>query len=112
MGSETVIPVGYEPLLQDVVPGDRVQLADGLIRLEVSGRTDGGLIADVQGRWDLSDHKGVAFPDSKLSLEIVTHKDEADLAFGRELGVDYVAASFVRTGDDVRSVASWPVMRR
>ncbi len=104
MGSETVIPVGYEPLLQDVVPGDRVQLADGLIRCEVVDRTDGGLVADVRVGGILSDHKGVAFPDSKLSLEIVTHKDEADLAFGRELGVDYVAASFVRSGDDVRSV--------
>ncbi len=104
MGSETVIPVGYEPLLQDVVPGDRVQLADGLIRCEVVDRTDGGLVADVRVGGILSDHKGVAFPDSKLTLEIITHKDEADLAFGRELGVDYVAASFVRSGDDVRSV--------
>jgi len=53
----------------------------------------------------LSDHKGVAFPDSHLSLETVTPKDEKDLAFGRALGVDYVAASFVRSKIDVESVA-------
>jgi pyruvate kinase len=66
---------------------------------------DGGLLAEVKVGGILSDHKGVAFPDSRLSLESVTPKDEADLAFGRKLGVDYVAASFVRSGDDVRRVA-------
>jgi pyruvate kinase len=106
LGSENVIPVGYEPLLRDVVPGDRVQLADGLIRCEVVESTDNGLIADVRVGGILSDHKGVAFPDSTLTLDIITPKDEMDLAFGRELGVDYVAASFVRNGDDVRNVTA------
>jgi pyruvate kinase len=106
MGSEKVIPVGYEPLLRDVVPGDRVQLADGLIRCEVVERTGDGLLADVRVGGVLSDHKGVAFPDSTLTLDIVTPKDEVDLAFGKELGVDYVAASFVRNGDDVRKIAA------
>jgi pyruvate kinase len=105
IGSNQLIPVGYEPLLQDVVPGDRVQLADGLIRCEVVGTRGEGLLAEVRVGGILSDHKGVAFPDSRLSLESVTPKDEADLAFGAELGVDYVAASFVRSGDDVRTVA-------
>lgn len=105
VGNERVIPVGYEPLLEDVVPGDRVQLADGLIRCEVVERTEGGLLADVRVGGVLSDHKGVAFPDSRLTLDILTSKDESDLAFGRRLGVDYVAASFVRTGDDIRDVA-------
>jgi pyruvate kinase len=105
IGNEELIPVGYEPLLDDVIAGDRVQLSDGLIRCEVVGTTDGGLLAEVRVGGILSDHKGVAFPDSRLSLESVTPKDEEDLAFGRELGVDFVAASFVRTGDDVRTVA-------
>lgn len=105
VGERDVIPVGYEQLLTDVLPGHRVLLADGLIRLDVSGLSDNGLVAEVQVGGDLSDHKGVAFPDSLLSGESVTPKDEVDLAFGRELGVDYVAASFVRTGDDVRRVA-------
>ncbi len=105
-GGDGRIPIGYEPLLQDVVPGDRVQLADGLIRCEVVDTTDGGLVAEVRVGGVLTDHKGVAFPDSRLSLESVTPKDEVDLVFGRELGVDYVAASFVRSGDDVRRVAA------
>jgi len=104
-GSRDVVPVGYEQLTHDVRTGDRVVLADGLIRLEVVGGDDGGLIAEVKTGGLLTDHKGVACPDSPLSLESVTAKDEVDLAFGKEIGVDYVAASFVRSGDDVRRVA-------
>ncbi len=104
-GSADRIPVQYEPLLEDVVPGDRVQLSDGLIRCEVVGTTPDGLIAEVRVGGTLTDPKGVAFPDSALSLGSVTPKDEVDLEFGRKLGVDYVAASFVRSGDDVRMVA-------
>jgi pyruvate kinase len=105
VGNPDLIPVRYDPLLDDVLPGDRVQLADGLIRCDVVGANDHGLVVEVRVGGVLSDHKGVAFPDSKLSLEIITAKDEKDLAFGQELGVDYVAASFVRSGDDVRRVA-------
>jgi pyruvate kinase len=54
----------------------------------------------------LTDHKGVAFPDSSLSVGNITSKDEKDLAFGRELGVDFVATSFVRNGSDVEAVAA------
>ena len=88
MGDRDVIPVGYEQLLDDVRPGDRVLLADGLIRLEVIGMSDTGLMAEVKVGGDLSDHKGVACPDSRLSTESVTPKDEVDLAFGRKIGVD------------------------
>ncbi|HLF60630.1 MAG TPA: pyruvate kinase [Acidimicrobiia bacterium] len=105
LGERDVIPVGYDQLLTDVLPGHRVLLADGLIHLDVIGLSDSGLVAEVHTGGDLSDHKGVAFPDSVLSTESVTPKDEVDLAFGRELGVDYVAASFVRSGDDVRRVS-------
>ena len=105
-GSSERIPVGYDTLLTDVSPGDRVILADGLVSCEVVGRTDTALRARVVNGGVLSDHKGVAFPDSNLSVGNVTPKDESDLAFGRELGVDLVAASFVRNGSDVETVAT------
>lgn len=104
-GSSTTIPVGYEALIDDVHPGHRVILADGLVTLEVVGRSDSSLRARVIEEGPLSDNKGVAFPDSSLSGGNITDKDETDLAFGRELGVDYVATSFVRTGADVRAVS-------
>jgi pyruvate kinase len=106
IGDNSRIPIGYAALLTDVNPGDRVILADGLVSCEVVGRTDSALRARVVYGGILSDHKGVAFPDSDLSVGNITPKDEADLAFGRELGMDFVAASFVRNGSDVEAVAS------
>lgn len=105
-GTESLIPVGYDALLEDVSPGDRVILADGLVSCEVVGRTDEALRARVVYGGVLSDHKGVAFPDSSLSVGNITPKDEVDLAFGRELGVDFVATSFVRGGADVEAVSA------
>ncbi len=105
VGADT-IQVGYENLLDDVLPGHRVILGDGMVSLEVTGRGDGALRARVLEDGSLSDHQGVAFPDSSLSAVSITDKDEVDLAFGKELGVDYVAASFVRTAADVDIVAS------
>jgi pyruvate kinase len=105
-GSHSRIPVGYEALLHDVSPGDRVILADGLVSCEVVGRSDTSLRARVINGGVLSDHKGVAFPDSNLSVGNITPKDEVDLALGRELGVDFVATSFVRNGSDVEAVAA------
>ena len=105
-GSQDRIPVGYDALLDDVSPGDRVILADGLVSCEVVGRSDTALRARVVNGGVLSDHKGVAFPDSSLTVGNITPKDEIDLAFGRELGVDFVATSFVRNGSDVEAVAS------
>jgi pyruvate kinase len=105
-GSQDRIPVGYDALLADVSPGDRVILADGLVSCEVVGRSDTALRARVVNGGVLSDHKGVAFPDSSLTVGNITPKDEIDLAFGKELGVDFVATSFVRNGSDVEAVAA------
>lgn len=105
MGSETEIPVSYPYLLEDPSPGDTVVLADGLIVLTVTDITSEAVETVVRMGGRLGDHKGVAFPDTGLRVPSVTEKDEVDLELGRELGVDYVAASFVRTGSDVRQVS-------
>lgn len=98
------IPIGYAGLVRDVHPGHRVLLADGMIVLEVIDSGQDILKAKVLVPGILSDHKGVSLPDSRLATSNVTPKDEADLELGRELGVDYVAASFVRTREDVEAV--------
>jgi pyruvate kinase len=105
-GDEHHVPIGYPALLEDVGPGDRVILADGLVSCEVVGRTDDALRARVVTGGTLADNKGVAFPDSTLSVTNITEKDEADLALGADLGVDFVAASFVRSAADVEAVAA------
>ena len=104
MGGPERIEIGYERLIDDVQAGSEVVLADGLVRLVVKGRSQNGLVAEVTEGGRVGDHRGAAFPGSELQVSAVTNKDEVDLAFGRELGVDYVAASFVRTAEDVERV--------
>lgn len=104
-GGPGVIPIGYPDLLRDVAPGNRVILADGLIVLEVIESGASSLKARVVIPGTLTDNKGVSLPDSRLAMRNVTPKDEADLALGRQWDVDYVAASFVRTREDVEAVA-------
>ncbi len=101
---DDAIPCVYPGLLDDIKVGERVVLADGLVYLRVEGAKDDRLVARVELGGVLADRKGVAFPDSRLSVESTTPKDEVDLAFGREIGVDFVAASFVRSRSDVEHV--------
>lgn len=105
-GDASTIPVGYHALVTDIDVGDRVLLADGMVTLEVVEKSDAAVRAACVKGGVLNDNKGVAFPDSSLTAGNITPKDEVDLALGQELGVDYVAASFVRTGADVEAVAS------
>ena len=104
-GDCDAVYVNYRHLTEDIQPGERVVLADGLIRLEVIGHAPHGLRARVLIGGTLGDQKGVAFPQSELRMPAITDKDRRDLAFGRELGVDMVAASFVRSAADVKLVA-------
>ncbi len=104
-GDAGTLYVDYPHLLEDLGPGRAVVLADGLLRLEVTGRRDQALLAEVQVGGTLRDHQGAAFPGTALRVPAVTDKDRKDLAFGRRLEVDLVAASFVRSAADVREVA-------
>jgi pyruvate kinase len=105
MGDAEHIQLDYPYLTEDIQVGERVLLADGLIRLSVTGSSPEGLRARVVVGGPLGDHKGVAFPQSELRMPAITEKDRRDLAFGRELAVDLVAASFVRSAADVRLVS-------
>ncbi|HVS03301.1 MAG TPA: pyruvate kinase [Thermoanaerobaculia bacterium] len=104
-GDAETLYVDYEHLLEDIQPGEEVLLADGLIRLRVTASEGDALRAEVLTGGRLGSGKGVAFPQSELRAPSVTDKDRRDLRFGRELGVDLVAASFVRSAADVAQVA-------
>ncbi len=96
----------YIAYLEDVemsVEG-KIMLADGLIELEATKVSSEGITAKVLGGGELKDHKGASFPGARTQIPIVTAKDEVDLALGAQLGVDLVAASFVNTGRDIRTV--------
>jgi len=99
-GDETVVATGYAPLPQDVKPGDRILFADGLIeaRVEQVKKTD--IVCRVINGGQLGEHKGINLPGVKLSTPSLTEKDRADLSFGLQQQVDYVALSFVRSARD------------
>ncbi len=98
------IPVDYAGLADDLAPGHPIRLDDGLLGLEVE-RIDGREIhARVIDGGLLRDRKGLNLPGSAVSLPSLTEKDRGDLELGLELGVDYVALSFVRTPADLGPV--------
>jgi pyruvate kinase len=96
----------YLPLADDVRPGDRILFDDGLLELAVEGLKGKDVLCRVVVGGTLKNRKGMNMPGARLSTPALTEKDKLDVAFGRELGVDYFALSFVRTADDVRQAAA------
>jgi pyruvate kinase len=98
---EEVIYTTYAELARKVQPGGKLLLDDGRIELAVE-RTDGReIVAKVINGGTLGEHKGINAPGVQLAVQAVTPKDIDDLRFGAKLGIDMVALSFVRTGDDL-----------
>lgn len=109
-GKAGLIPTTYDRLAQDVRPGQRVLLDDGLLELRAVRVTAGAVECEVVHGGLLREHKGINLPDSTISAPAFTEKDEADLLFGLREGVDMVALSFVRSPGDGGQVLS--TMRR
>jgi pyruvate kinase len=101
VGSPRLIPVPLPTLGRTSRVGDPVLLDDGRVRLRVTRRRGRDVEAEVEIGGVISDRKGVSLPGSTGSIAALTPKDRRDAAFGRELGVDLVAMSFVRTARDV-----------
>lgn len=100
-GDERMISTTYAHLAEDVRPGDRLLVDDGLLEFRVLS-TDGVRVrAEVVEGGALGEHKGINLPGVTLRSEALSEKDKADLAFGISHGVDYVALSFVRSASDV-----------
>ncbi len=100
-GDETRVSLTYKGLPEDVVPGQLLLLDDGRIRLRVEEVQGDEIHTVVEVGGVLSDSKGINVPGSDLSIPALSEKDIQDLALGAELGVDWVAVSFVRTRDDL-----------
>ena len=95
------LPVTYEFLHKDVKAGERILLDDGLLSAKVVEVKGQDVVCEVIDGGVLTSHKGVNFPDSKLSISPITEKDKADLAFGAAQGVDFIALSFVRSAREI-----------
>ncbi len=106
VGNESVFSVTYEQLIEDVEQNDVILLDDGLIELRVLAKdVERGLIHTiVENAGVLKNKKGVNVPGVSIKLPGITEKDAQDILFGIDQGVDFIAASFVRTAKDVLEI--------
>lgn len=101
-GTADRIPCTYAGLPRDVRSGDTLLLDDGRLRLTALSTDGREVVARVEVGGDLGEHKGINLPGVAVSAPSLTEKDCSDLGFGlRELDVDYVALSFVRSASDL-----------
>jgi pyruvate kinase len=95
------LPVAYARFAQDVKPGARILVNDGLVELVAERVLNAAVVCRVVTGGRVTSHKGINLPGTAISEPTVTEKDRQDLRFGLEQAVDYVALSFVRGPEDV-----------
>ena len=103
-GNDEVVPIDFPQLLESVKPGNRILLDDGNLELVVRQVHSDSADCEVVLGGTLKSHKGVNLPGANLNIPGFTEKDAEDLAFGLQLGVDYIAVSFVRRASDIETV--------
>ncbi|MEX0941904.1 MAG: pyruvate kinase [Pseudomonadales bacterium] len=103
-GTGLLIPSQYKAIVQDVMAGDRILLADGLIELKAISVEGTEIVCDVIHGGPVGDHKGINLPGVNVSAPSMTEKDFADARFAIDLGVDFIALSFVRRASDVEQL--------
>ncbi len=103
-GDETRVSVNYAGLAEDLEPGDKVLLANGLLALDVEAIEGGEIHCRVAVGGELSDRKSMSFPGKVLNQVYLSEADKSDLLFGIQNGVDFVACSFVSHKQDLLDV--------
>lgn len=101
MGNESRATITYQNLRQDVKPGMRILIDDGKIEMEVDEIREREILCKVKNGGIVSNHKGINVPDAELSMPYISEVDRDDILFGIGMGFDFIAASFVRTKDDI-----------
>ena len=104
MGTAERAAISYKGLVNDVSNGSCILIDDGLIELRVDNVTETEIHCTVVNGGPVSNHKGVNVPGAELSMPFISDQDRQDIEFGCKLGYEYIAASFVRTAEDVRDI--------
>jgi pyruvate kinase len=94
----------YTGLATDVRPGERILIDDGRVALDVTAVEGPEIRTTVAEGGMISDHKGINLPGVAVSVPALSTKDIDDLRWALRTGVDIIALSFVRTGDDIKDV--------
>ena len=103
-GTKEICSITYKDLPQDVAPGGTIMLDDGLIKLQIQTVNDTDIVCTVLNSGKIKNKKGVNVPGVHLSMPYMSQRDKDDIIFGIEQGFDFIAASFVRTAQDVYEI--------
>ena len=104
-GDETIVSVSYAQICEDLAPGDKILLNNGMIVFRVTEVKAPNVRCIVEIGGELSNRKSMFFPDKELHhMEFLSEQDKADLLFGIQQDVDFVALSFVSKAQDVIDV--------
>ena len=98
------IPVNYDAFIHDVEVGERVLVDNGVINLQVEKKSGKDVICRVLDGGELGSRRHLNLPGKDISLQSITEKDWADIAFGIEMGVDFLALSFVRRQAEILEI--------
>lgn len=104
IGTEEKVSITYKNLPNDVHVGSRILIDDGLVEMIVQSKTETDLVCLVKNDGYIGNKKGVNVPGVALSMPYISPKDREDIVFGIEKGFDFIAASFVRSAEDVLEV--------
>lgn len=106
-GDSLQVSISYDQLPASVQPGQTILLDDGLIRLKVLRTSETDIVCQVMNGGALTHRRKVNVPGAALPFPIMSEKDRQDLRFGVDHGVDCIAASFVRSAEDVRTIRQY-----
>lgn len=103
-GTNEICSITYKDLPMDVEPGGTIMLDDGLIKLQIQTVNDTDIVCTVLNSGKIKNKKGVNVPGVHLSMPYMSQRDKDDIIFGIQQGYDFIAASFVRTAQDVYDI--------
>ncbi len=106
-GDRTVVSVSYKGLPEELFPGDKILLNNGLMTFVINEIEGTEIRCTVLSGGELSDRKSMSFPGRVMHREYLSDADRADIAFGIKEGVDYIACSFVSKKEDLLAVREY-----
>ena len=106
-GDETRVSVSYEALAQEMQVGDAILVNNGLLHFRVKEVRGNDIVCDVEIGGELSNRKSMSFPNKVLKQVYLSEQDKADILFGIEQDVDFIACSFVSTKQDILDVKAF-----
>lgn len=106
-GDESIVTVSYKNFANELNIGDKILVNNGISIFEIQELTDTDAICKVLNGGKLSNRKSMSFPNHVMKQEFLSEQDKKDLLFGIQNDVDFVAASFVSTKEDVEKMRNF-----